>query len=110
MLSCLIAVKFALLVFTIYSHCSSMLSRYSYVLAPELARTYRMSIPELGYDSQTELVAVRAPLATTSGKVGDGPPKLEITPVNMSHPLEVRACTPQDFELVQLSPKLPGGW
>lgn len=88
------------------------LCRYSYVLAPELARSYKMTLAELGYHSDTELVAVRAPLPDTSslGTTGSENMPLQITPVNASYPLVVHACTPRDFELVQLSPKLPGGW
>ena len=92
-----------------------MLSRYTYVLAPELASSYKMSIAELGYSSTTELAAARAPLTNDTtqdpiGRTSGHSSGLEITPVSTSQPLEVRACTPLDFELVQLSPRLPGGW
>jgi hypothetical protein len=74
-----------------------------------------MSIAELSYSSTTELAAVRAPLKSDTtqdpiGRTARHSSWLEITPVSTSQPLEVRACTPLDFELVQLSPRLPGGW
>lgn len=93
-----------------------MLSRYTYVLAPEMASSYEMSVAELGYNSTTKLAAVRAPLTNVDttqepiGRTSRHSSGLDITPVSTSQPLEVRACTPLDFELVQLSPQLPGGW
>jgi hypothetical protein len=111
-------------------------SRYSYVLAPTLARNYSMSVTELGYNASTELLAVRelptqsddmvdigadpagseaATLAVrpqnaaaggTAGTMGGGgASRVAVVPVSASHPLEVRACTPDDFELVLLAPR-----
>ena len=111
-------------------------SRYSYVLAPSLARNYSMSVTELGYNASTELLAVRelpaqsdemvdigadpagfeaATLAVgpqnaaaggTAGTMGGGgASRVAVVPVSASHPLEVRACTPDDFELVLLAPR-----
>ena len=89
------------------SEITNVMSRYTYVFAPELASSYQMNIKELGYGSTTELAAVRAPVANDTTQ---DPTGLEVTPVSISQPLEVRACTPLNFELIQLSPRLPGGW
>jgi hypothetical protein len=94
-----------------------------------------MSVTELGYNASTELLAVRelpaqsdemvdigadptgfeaATLAVgpqnaaaggIAGTMGGTGGRVAVVPVSASHPLEVRACTPDDFELVLLAPR-----
>ena len=84
-------------------------ARYAYVLAPELAENYSLSVAEMGYSSSEELIAVR-PSETPSDSSGGWTSPPETTAVANHAPLEVRACSPADFELVLLAPKLAGGW
>ena len=84
-------------------------SRYGYVLVPELASSFTLKPSALGFDESAVLIAVRpaeTPTNASGSWVADPPTVL----VSAESPLELRACTLDQFEAILLAPRLEGGW
>ena len=84
--------------------------RYGYVLAPELASNYTLSLAELGYRSggDVKFVATRHHAVSRTGS--PSPLPSTTIPVESSVGIQVYASTAVNFEVVLLSPALSGGW